>query len=60
MPRRYVVSKLAKKSPTLPKEVTPVAPRAYRDRWGTEYDVVWNGLPADVSLIGNYDRIPSS
>lgn len=49
--RRYVVSKLAKKPPLeLPKEVIPTAPRSYRDRWGIEYDVVWNGLPTDPPI----------
>lgn len=49
--RRYVVSKLATKAPPqLPKEVTPTAPRNYKDRWGIEYQVVWNGQPTDPSI----------
>ena len=59
--RRYVVSKLARKAPpTLPKEVIEVQPRTYRDRWGTKYDVVWNGQPSDPSLIGDYPRVAST
>lgn len=55
MPRRYVVSKMAKKAPPqLPKEVTLTAPRAYVDRWGIEYDVWWNGQPGDPPLTRSY------
>jgi len=60
MRRRYVVSKLARKPPALPKEVEPTAPRTYRDRWGIEYDVQWNGQPGDFSLIGDYPRVAST
>jgi hypothetical protein len=55
MPRRYVVSKLAPKAPELPKEVVRTAPRAYRDRWGTDYVVIWNDQPGDP-LIGEIGR----
>jgi len=59
--RRYVVSKLARKAPpTLPKEVVETGPRTYRDRWGIEYEVKWNGQPSDFSLIGDYPRAASS
>lgn len=34
----------------LPKEVEQIAPRTYRDRWGTEYLVVWSGHRHDPSL----------
>lgn len=49
MPRRYVVGKLAPKPP-MPKEVQPVGPRQYVDRWGTQYTVWWNGQPGDPEL----------
>jgi hypothetical protein len=29
--------------PALPKEVTPIGPRTYVDRWGVEFLVVWQG-----------------
>jgi len=58
--RRYVVSKLAPKAAILPKEVTRTAPREYRDRWGIEYDVVWNDQPTDPTLLGDYPRAASS
>ena len=53
MSRHYVVSKLAPKPP-LPKEVERTSTRSYIDRWGTEYDVIWNGQRADPSLTGDY------
>jgi hypothetical protein len=37
-----VESKRARQAP-LPKEVEPVQPYVYRDRFGNELIVVWNG-----------------
>lgn len=42
--------------PTLPKEVEPIGPRAYRDWRGTEYSVWWNGHHQDPSLSSPYLR----
>jgi hypothetical protein len=36
----YVVGKRAPKAPPLPKEVMPVGPREYVDRFGEKYRVV--------------------
>jgi hypothetical protein len=36
--------------PPLPKEVTPTGPRAYVDRFGVEYEVVWAGAKTDWAL----------
>lgn len=59
--RRYVVSKMARKRPPeQPREVVPIGPRSYRDRWGIEYDVLWNDQRTDPHLIGDYERAPSS
>lgn len=38
------------KSPALPKEVIVIGPRAYRDRFGREYTVVWDGRKGDPAL----------
>lgn len=50
MARRYVVSKKAVKPVILPQEVTRLSTRAYVDRWGTEYQVIWNGLKTDPMI----------
>lgn len=36
-----------------PREVEPVAPRQYVDRWGTQFLVIWNGQPGDFSLVSS-------
>jgi hypothetical protein len=46
-----VVRKRKPLRPILPKEVVPVAPRRYRDRFGREYDVIWAGDRQDFPLI---------
>lgn len=39
-----------KRTPPLPKEVTPTAPYEYVDRWGVQYAVIWSGEKGDPDL----------
>ena len=50
MIRHRVESKRQPQPPPLPKEVEPIGPRAYRDRFGREYDVIWSGQRGDRDL----------
>ena len=50
MPYLHRVDRKREPKPPLPKEVVELAPRTYRDRWGTVYEVVWNGHRQDRPL----------
>ena len=46
-----VTSKQARPAPPiLPKEVTVTGPREYTDRFGTAFEVVWDGRLSDPHL----------
>lgn len=45
------VHKLRAPRGALPKEVEPIGPRAYRDRFGWEYTVIWNGHHSEPYLF---------
>ena len=36
--------------PALPREVIVIGPRAYQDRFGRAYEVVWDGRKGDPAL----------
>lgn len=38
-------------TPPLPRELEPVTPREYVDRWGVRYCVIWNDRPGDPPLL---------
>jgi len=42
------------------RELEPVSSRRYRDRWGVEYDVIWNDQKYDRPLTGDYPRAAST
>lgn len=40
-------------APPLPKEVEPIGPRTYRDRFGIDLEIVWSGDRRDGYLCAN-------
>lgn len=42
----------------LPRILEPLSSRSYRDRFGVEYEVVWNGHRDDPDLLAPYNTTP--